>query len=254
MGFLILSNGVPIGYGGASVLFRQINTGINIFDEYRGSEAAWLWVQVMRVFHTLTGCTRYIANPYQFGSENTEALKSGAFWFYYRLGYRPVEPGTRQLAIREFAKLGKNRKYRTPVGTLKRLASCDMHLTLPGARQSQFFDEDWIDTSAQLATRRLAASGDLSRDVARRRLAKRIAGALGIESLKDWSPNERKWFVNLCPFVGEADLEAWSAGERRALVNMFRAKGGESELDYAQQARKHSEYFSALKKACRDLL
>jgi len=53
LGFLILSNGVPIGYGGASVLFKQANTGINIFDEYRGSEAAWLWVQVMRVFHTL---------------------------------------------------------------------------------------------------------------------------------------------------------------------------------------------------------
>jgi len=29
MGFLILSNGVPIGYGGSSILFRQVNTGIN---------------------------------------------------------------------------------------------------------------------------------------------------------------------------------------------------------------------------------
>lgn len=42
MGFLILSNGVPIGYGGSSTLFLQVNTGINIFDEYRGSEASYL--------------------------------------------------------------------------------------------------------------------------------------------------------------------------------------------------------------------
>ena len=49
MGFLILSNGVPVGYGGTSALCRQANTGINIFDEYRGSEAPYLWIQVMRV-------------------------------------------------------------------------------------------------------------------------------------------------------------------------------------------------------------
>ncbi|MBU2676899.1 MAG: hypothetical protein KJP16_07415, partial [Gammaproteobacteria bacterium] len=30
MGFLILSNGVPVGYGGSSTFFRQANTGVNI--------------------------------------------------------------------------------------------------------------------------------------------------------------------------------------------------------------------------------
>ena len=55
MGYLVLSNGVPVGYGGASALYRQVNTGINIFDEYRGSEAAFFWVQVMRVYRQLTG-------------------------------------------------------------------------------------------------------------------------------------------------------------------------------------------------------
>jgi len=78
LGYLILSNGVPVGYGGSSVLFRQVNTGLNVFDDYRGSEAAFLWVQVMRVYHHITGCNRYIANPYQFGAENDEALQSGA--------------------------------------------------------------------------------------------------------------------------------------------------------------------------------
>jgi hypothetical protein len=252
MGFLILSNGVPIGYGGASILFRQVNTGINIFEEYRGSEAAWLWVQVMRVFHTLTGCTRYIANPYQFGSENTEALKSGAFWFYYRLGYRPVELEIRELANREFAKLKKNSKSRTPVSTLKSLASCDMHLTLPGARQNEFFDEDWIEVSAHLATRRLAANGELSRSMARRQLAQRIASALNITTIKSWSKNEQKWFVNLCPLIPETELKAWSATERQALVHLIRAKGGEFEADYARVAKNHGRYFSALKKVCLD--
>ena len=90
MGYLIVSNGVRSVTGAEVFCFDRVNTGANIFDEYRGSEAAFLWVQVMRVYHHLTGCTRYIANPYQFGADNDEARKSGAFWFYYRLGYRPV--------------------------------------------------------------------------------------------------------------------------------------------------------------------
>ena len=113
MGHLVLANGVPVGYGGGAVLFRQVNTGINIFDEYRGSEAAFLWIQVMRVYHYLFGCNRYVANPYQFGAENTEALKTGAFWFYYRLGYRPVEKQIRTLAQREWKRIRSNPRYRS---------------------------------------------------------------------------------------------------------------------------------------------
>ncbi len=157
MGFLILSNGVPVGYGGSSILFRQVNTGVNIFDEYRGSEASFLWVQVMRVYHALAGCARFIANSYQFGGENNEALKSGAFWFYYRLGYRPASADVRKLARRENSKVLRNRKYRSDIKTLRKLTSCDMHLTLPGAKQSEFFDEEWLVTSSMLATRSLAA-------------------------------------------------------------------------------------------------
>ena len=138
MGFLVLANGIPVGYGGSSILFRQVNTGINVFDDFRGSEAAFIWTQVMRVYHQLAGCTRFIANPYQFGGDNAEALKSGAFWFYYRLGYRPVEPEIRRRAREESAKLRANRKYRTHLRTLRRLATCDMHLTLPGAKAGEF--------------------------------------------------------------------------------------------------------------------
>ena len=140
MGYLILSNGTPIGYGGSSILFRQVNTGVNIFAEYRGSEASFLWLQEMRVYHHLAGCTRFIANPYQFGSDNTEALKSGAFWFYYRLGYRPVLATIRKLAKRESARMRSERSYRSDLRTLTRLACCDMHLVLPGARASDRFE------------------------------------------------------------------------------------------------------------------
>jgi hypothetical protein len=119
IGYLILSNGIPIGYGESIVLFRQVNTGINIFDEYRDSEASFLWVQVMCLYHHLVGCTRFIAKAYQFGGDNDEALKSGAFWFYYRLGYRPVVPAVRKLAQREADRIRRDKKYRSGLPTLR---------------------------------------------------------------------------------------------------------------------------------------
>ena len=178
MGYLILSNGVPIGYGGSSILFRQVNTGVNLFDEYRGSEASFLWVQVMRVYHALTGCTRFIANPYQFGSENREALRSGAFWFYYRLGYRPVLAEIRTLARREAARRSRDSTYRSDIPTLRRLASCDMQLILPGARQAELFDEAWLDTMSMLASRELSAAGGATQAQAAERLAAGLARTL----------------------------------------------------------------------------
>lgn len=250
MGFLILSNGAPIGYGGSSMLFRQANNGINIFEEYRGSEAAWLWVQVMRVFHALSGCTRFIANPYQFGGDNTEALKSGAFWFYYRLGYRPVDKAVRQLALDEYTKIRKTKGHRTPVSVLKELATCDMHLTLPGARQSDFFDENWIETCSLLATRQLAKTGQQSRRRAQDQLAHRLVADLGIESMDGWSREERKWFVRMCPLVAATNPSRWPARDKRMLIDLMRAKGGPLERDFVRKFGRHQRFFAELKRAC----
>ena len=225
LGYLILSNGVPIGYGGSSILFKQVNTGVNIFDEFRGSEAAFLWTQVMRVYHALVGCTRFIANPYQFGAGNTEALKSGAFWFYYRLGYRPVLADIRKLAQREDARIRRNRKYRSDIKTLRKLASCDMHLTLPGARASDLFDEQWIETSSMLATDFLGKAGG----------------------------NARRELNALAPIVAAVKSASWSAADKRLTRELVRAKDGEFELRYAKLLARHDKLLISLKKACKNL-
>jgi hypothetical protein len=223
MGFLVLANGIPVGYGGSSILFRQVNTGINIFDDFRGSEAAFIWTQVMRVYHHLVGCTRFIANPYQFGGDNSEALQSGAFWFYYRLGYRPVDLVIRRLARAEAAKIAANREYRTNLRTLKRLATCDMHLTLPGAKAGEFFDEQWFDTVSMLATRSLAESG----------------------------PASRRRAASLEPILSAVRTDDWSKSEQRLTRQLLRAKAGEHELPYAKLLARHDKLLISLKKACR---
>ena len=245
MGYLLLSNGMPIGYGGASMLFLQANTGVNIFDEYRGSEAAFLWVQVMRVFHQLAGCTRFIANSYQFGADNSEALRSAAFWFYYRLGYRPVRREIRELA-------SSSAGTRDDVKLLRRLASCDMHLSLPGARHNELFEERWLETSSLLATEMLNATGSRNRRDAAHRVANRLAQDIGVRSLAQWSRAERHAFERIAPLVAIADPGNWPAAEKRSLCALLRAKGGECEANFARQLAQHSSLLAALRRACRN--
>jgi len=251
MGFLILSNGVPVGYGGSSILFRQVNTGINIFDEYRGSEASFLWVQVMRVYHALAGCTRFIANPYQFGAENNEALKSGAFWFYYRLGYRPVLPGVRDLAQRENSRIQRNHQYHSDIKTLRKLASCDMHLVLPGARASDFFDEQWFETISMLATRELGGAGGRTRKNAVGRVAARLSRDIGLKSQGRWSTAERRGFRMIAPVVAAANPGGWPTADKRSLRQLLRAKGGRYEARYARLLCENDKLLKSLRKICR---
>lgn len=252
MGFLILSNGVPVGYGGSSILFRQVNTGINIFDEFRGSEASYLWVQVMRVFHALVGSTRFIANPYQFGSENTEALRSGAFWFYYRLGFRPVVAEIRDMARSEAAKKRHNKAYRSDVQTLRKLASCDMRLTLPGARHSDLFNEEWLTTSSMLATEILSAAGEATRTRSASRVTLDVARVLGIRSLDSWSKSERRCLDAIAPIVSVANPKSWPTPAKHDMRKLLRAKGGKHEAQFARMMCNHDEFLAGLQKACRD--
>ena len=235
----------PVSCSGKSI------PAANIFSEYRGSEAAFLWVQVMRAYHHVTGCTRFIANPYQFGSENDEALKSGAFWFYYRLGYRPVMQDVRTLARREFAKIRRNRKHRSDLKTLRRLASCDMHLTLPGARQSDLFDEQWIETSSMLATRALSAAGGRTWKTAANRVTGTLARDLGLHNLDKWSAPERMGLKRIAPIAVAAHPGDWTVEERRDMRKLLRAKGGEFEARYARMMSRHERFLAALRKACR---
>jgi len=252
MGYLILANGVPIGYGGSSVVFRQVNTGVNIFDEYLGGEAAFLWVQVMRVYHELAGSNRFIANPYQFGAENTEALKSGAFWFYYRLGYRPVLQDVRILARQEAHRLRQDRHHRSDITTLRHLASCDMHLTLPGARASEFFDEQWLTTSSQLATRTLGAAGGATRRDAATRVTNKLAGDLGIRNLDTWSASERDSLRRIAPIVAATNPQSWSIDDKRSMRTLLRSKGAEHEAHYARRLGRHDRFLAELRRACRN--
>lgn len=247
-GYLLFANGVPVGYGGVTPLFRQANTGINIFDPYRGGEAAFMWVEMLRAFHSLYGTRRFIVNAYQFGAGNAEAIRSGAFWFYYRLGFRPAQAPTRALAAREAQRMAADRKYRSDARTLKALATGDLYLDLPGFSAEDGFDEALLPQVGACAARKLARVSCWSRAEAERCVTARVAEELGIDNLAAWTAGERRGFAFLAPVVANvAGMGEWEPGEREAVVAMMRAKGAPQERGFALAARDAPRFFRALR-------
>jgi hypothetical protein len=251
-GFVLLSNGVPIGYGGVSPLFSQVNTGINIFPEYRKSEAAYLFLQCLRTFHTLFNCRHIFADRYQIGGGNKEGRDSGAFWLYYKLGFRPLDSRAREIAAQEYIKLKKNRSRKTPPKTLLALSSCDMKLTLPVKKRGAFFPEALLETCALGVTKSL---GEIKSASSLRGLhihARNIRNALAIRGYAQWSPSQKEGLLQTAPLLTLIpDLSQWSSAQKKALVRILQSKGKPQERSYALELRAHLRLQEALMRYCK---
>jgi hypothetical protein len=121
-GGLTLRNGVPIGYLQADVLGRSAALSFNTFETFRGGEAAFTFARWLAALHHMFGCTSFSVEPYQLGHDNDEALETGAWWFYAKLGFRPRAVATLRLAREELSLVARDPRHRTRSARLKRLA------------------------------------------------------------------------------------------------------------------------------------
>ena len=135
---IFFKNAVPIGYIECLTLFEHMEVGFNLYYTFREGETAWLYVKLLRLFHQLTGATCFAVDPYQIGHRNEEAIESGAFWFYRKLGFRPANPKVMRLLEAEESKMRADPGHRTSARRLERLAESWMLYEVPGSRQG-----DW---------------------------------------------------------------------------------------------------------------
>jgi hypothetical protein len=123
---MIYKNGVPIGYFEGLSLFERMESGFNLYYTFRDGETAWLYARTLNVMHQFAGVTAFSLDPYQIGHENEEGIESGAFWFYRKLGFRPVRKEVLELTLKEEQKLKTREGYRTPARMLRKLAASPM--------------------------------------------------------------------------------------------------------------------------------
>jgi hypothetical protein len=120
---MFFKNAVPIGYIETLTFRRQMEVGFNLYYTFREGETAWLYSRLLRLFQQLAGVTLFIVDPYQLGLHNEEAIESGAFWFYRKLGFRPTDAAVAKLLATEEKRLQARANYRTPARILRRLAA-----------------------------------------------------------------------------------------------------------------------------------
>jgi hypothetical protein len=119
---MFFKNGVPAGYVELLSLFGRAEVGFNLYYTFREGESAWLYARVLRLFKQVLGVNVFSVDPYQIGLENPEAVDSGAFWFYRKLGFRPVAEEAAALVDREERRMRQAPGYRSSRRTLENLA------------------------------------------------------------------------------------------------------------------------------------
>lgn len=234
-----LKNGVPINYIEAIGLCEWMEVGFNTFYTFRGGEAGWIYAQVLRCLCSWMGTTVISVYPYQLGHDNDEAIESGAFWFYRKLGFRPGRADLLKLAEREEEKIAADPKYRTPPRTLRRLAAGHVCYELPGSEVGAW-DRFSTRNIGLRVNERMAREfgGDAGRMRADSR--RKLESVLGV-STKGWPAVDKTAFDNfaLC-LAGERELRTWAEQGKRDLVTIIRAKGKADEMLYLHLTQRHA--------------
>jgi hypothetical protein len=242
---LTLKNGVPINYIEAIGLFEWMEVGFNTFYTFRGGEVAWIFSQVLRCLRHFMGTTCVSMYPYQLGHHNEEAIESGAFWFYRKLGFRPGRSDSVQLLEREEARIARDPKYRTPARTLRRLAEGHVFYELPGS-ESGAWDHFSARNLGLRVNRRMAQrfGGDVARF--RKTAAESLATVLGLRTRSGTTLTNAtlEHFGMVSSLVPE--MRTWGALDKRRLLEIIRAKPGGDEMRYLHLLQRHGRLRQAI--------
>jgi hypothetical protein len=236
-GFTV-KNGVPINYIEAIGLCEWIEIGFNTFYTFRGGETAWIYAQVLRCLNQHMGADCISVYPYQIGDGNEEAIASGAFWFYRKLGFRPGREDLRRLCEREEQRIATEPGYKTPSRTLRQLAKVHVFYELPAAERGAW-DRFSMRNIGLRVNQNMGRKfgGDSGR--MRRAVAQQVARASGV-SISQWTRVETQAFENWALVLALIpDLARWTTEEKADLVRIIRAKAARDEMRYLRLTQRH---------------
>lgn len=236
---LILKNGVPAGYAESLALFERTEVGINLFYTFRDGESAWIYARLLRFLRQYLHVSVFSVEPYQLGSHNKEGIEAGAFWFYRKLGFRPIQQQIARMVAREERKLAKHPGYRTPVRILRRLAAGHLLYEAPSAPHPGEWDNFRIPNIGLAVQRRLVEQFGGGEQNHREALVTSVARALGVKPA-ELSASEHRVFSDLALVLALIpDLSHWAKEEKSAIAQIVRAKAGTDESRYVRLMQSH---------------
>jgi len=235
-GYLTLRNGVPTGYGQVEVIGPFAAISFNMFETFRGAEAAYVFARLVSATRHVFGASSFSVDPYQLGHENEDGIASGAWWFYYKLGFRPRAAAALRVMRRETRRIRAQFDHRSSTRVLRALAEhhvfFDLHRSaprgLPPLQQVLEQGVDWLSRRGGGADAVAAAQG-------------RALEITGLKALTRFTRDERAAWQRWAPLIASIPgVSRWSPAERRQLADVARAKGGTREIDFLVCYAAHS--------------
>ncbi len=237
IGYLVLKNNIPVSYGGGWIFGERCQFGINILESFRGGESSLIICELLRVYHQYFKASRFVVKPYQFGLHNPEAIKTGAFWFYYKLGFRPEDADLRALAKKEEDEKIKNPKYKSEASTLRKYTKSNIALTLS--------EKTYPDFDAEILSQRITSyinsNFGSNREKAIDECFKQLKNALGI-NVKKWKTKDIDYAKQISIlFCSYPDSKKWMMEHKKNITLMIQLKSAKTELQWV----KHLQSFNA---------
>ena len=231
---IIFKNGVPVGYFEGLSLCERMESGFNLYYTFRDGETAWLYARILRLMRQLLGVTVFSIEPYQIGYENEEGIESGAFWFYRKLGFRPVRPEILKMTQAEEQKMADDRRYRTSTRTLRKLAAGYMLFETPDAtKKSGEWDRFEARNIGLALQRRMAREFESDPERIRAYSTELVSRALKI--------NPRTHNGDLPAVLAMIHgLYQWTPADKELAARVLASKHGRDEANYLKQMQKHA--------------
>lgn len=239
-GYLVLKNGVPVGYGAITCLFGSAEIAFTVFDTFRTGQASVIFGWVLTMAHHVLGADTITLDAYQIGRDNEDALRSGAWWFYQKLGFRPRDDAALGIMRRELKLMSTRSGHRSSVATLERLAEHDLFLSLAEPREDVLGVLPLANVGLH-CTAFLAERFGSDREGGARVCAQEACELLGLRGYGRFKPSERTAWERWAPLVAILpNVARWGRANRGSLAALIRAKGGAQELDYLRRFDGHA--------------
>lgn len=242
-GYMALKNGVPIAYGGGWIWGHRCKIGLNIYPPFRKGESAWLFCQVLRIYHQYYRAGHFIVRPYQFGKANAEGIRSGAFWFYYKLGFRPAKPGLAQQAAKEWEKIHAGKHYRTPVKMLKAFTAADLEW-LTGNPSYPSFGADELSAAISRQINQQYNGSRRAAIIMATDKMKQLFPATLVKQLDHVPEKIYESFLLLLNFI--PDITQWHPQDKKKLAELFLLKARGKEKEYVLKLQQHLRLWQSL--------
>lgn len=233
---VMFKNGVPVGYFEGLSVFERMESGFNLYYTFREGETAWLYARMLRLMRQLLGVTVFSIEPYQIGHENKEGTESGAFWFYRKLGFRPVVPAILKLTEAEERTMAKNRGYRTSERTLRKLAAGYLVYEVPNPGTSPGDWDNFAARSIGLAVQRRMArefGGDAKKF--RAHTVEFVSQALNLRVRDVEKSGDLALVLAMMP-----NLHDWHPAHKKIAIEILYAKTSRLEATYLKQMQRHA--------------